>query len=395
METSPSALYQAQPALEYGHTYGVRQSPYHARAHPMASPWLTLALLPLLAGSAAAFGCIRPGLRSSSSFIHAPLGRARRMARLQVPLAAQAVDESFAWTWDGTDLSCALTRRGIGAGTGKRVLLLPSMSSISTKDEMAALSTILAENHFETAAPDWPGFGTGQNKPNVAWTPQAMAAWLDYVLQKVVPNACMIVAAGHAAGYVLRHFENCPEEAPRLVLVAPTWRGPLPTMMRGKRPEWLKSVRAAVDSSVVGPVLYKMNLNELMVHKMSEGHVYSEPGFLSEGRMAQKRPVFQSAGARFASVRFVTGGLDPFESSEGAGAAAAALGQLPECPMQLIWGDETPHKSKAAMAQLAEAAGVKPTILQRGKLGLHEEFSSEVAKAILGDFKRHSRRSED
>ena len=343
-------------------------------------PRHALALLPLLAGSAAAFA----GVPSASGPSHRGRSRSARPCSQHGTLAISAqsaVDESFAWTWGGAELSCALTRRGMGAR--ERVLMFPSMSSISTKDELAALSTILAESNFETAALDWPGFGTGQEKPSVAWTPEAMAEWLDYVLQKVVPDPAMIIAAGHAAGYVLKHFEKRPEDAPRLVLVAPTWRGPLPTMMRGKRPDWLKSVRAAVDSPVAGPVLYNMNLNELMVHKMSEGHVYSEPGFLTAERMAQKRPVFQSAGARFASVRFVTGGLDPFESSEDASAAAAALGQR---PMQLIWGDETPDKSKAAMKQLAEAAGVKPTILQRGKLGLHEEFSSEVAKAILSGF---------
>ena len=44
-------------------------------------------------------------------------------------------DETFDWAWNGQDLTCALTRQG----TGPRALLLPALSSISTRDEMAPL----------------------------------------------------------------------------------------------------------------------------------------------------------------------------------------------------------------------------------------------------------------
>lgn len=282
-------------------------------------------------------------------------------------------DEAFDWSWGGVDLFCALTRQG----SGRRALLLPALSSISTRDEMAPLQTLLAER-FETVAPDWPGFGTA-DKPRVAWTPEAMSAWLDHVLRIVVPDPALIVAAGHAAGYVLRHFSDKPEQAPRLVLVAPTWRGPLPTMT-GRRPGWLDRVRAAVDMPLAGPVLYKLNLNDLVIRRMARGHVHSDPAWLTRERLAAKRRVAGAAGARFASVRFVTGALDPFEAADEARAAAAAM---PGDRLQLIWGDETPRKSKAEMAALAAAAGVAPTILPLGKLGLHEEFAVDVAQAFL------------
>ncbi len=64
-------------------------------------------------------------------------------------------DESFDWSWGCVDLSCFLTRQGIGP----RALLLPALSSTSTRDEMAPLQALLAER-FETVAPDWPAFGT-------------------------------------------------------------------------------------------------------------------------------------------------------------------------------------------------------------------------------------------
>ena len=283
-------------------------------------------------------------------------------------------DETFAWSWSGTELSCALTRRG----TGARALLLPALSSISTRAEMAPLQALLSER-FETVAPDWPGFGTN-DKPRVAWTPAAMAAWLDHVLSRVVPDPTLIVAAGHAAGYLLRQFAGDPARAPQLVLVAPTWRGPLPTMM-GRRPGWLARVRAAVDRPVAGPALYALNLNGLVIRRMATGHVYADPAWLTPARMGAKRRVARASGARFASVRFVTGALDPFEAGDDARAAAAAM---PSERVQMIWGAETPRKSKAEMAALAAAAGVTPTVLPHGKLGLHEEFAGHVADAILG-----------
>jgi len=283
-------------------------------------------------------------------------------------------DETFAWSWGGHDLTCGLTRQG----TGSRALLLPSLSSISTREEMTPLQSLLSER-FETQAPDWPGFGTA-DKPRVAWTPAAMAAWLDHVLSRVAPDPTLIIAVGHAAGYLLRHFAGDPARAPHIVLVAPTWRGPLPTMF-GRRPSWLARVRAAVDMPVAGSALYALNLNALVIRRMAKGHVYADPAWLRPARMDAKRRVSRAAGARFASVRFVTGALDPFETGNDARAAAAAM---PRGRVQMIWGAETPRKSKAEMEALAAAAGVTPTVLPHGKLGLHEEFADDVAAAILG-----------
>ena len=282
-------------------------------------------------------------------------------------------DESVDWSWDGVKLSCPLTRQG----TGPRALFLPALSSISTSGEMAPLQALLADR-FETVAPDWPGFGTG-DKPRLAWTPEAMAAWLDHLLTAVFPAPALIVAAGHAAGYVLRHFAAKPEEAPQIVLVAPTWRGPLPTMM-GKRPAWLGRVRKAVDMPVGGPALYALNLNDLVIRKMARGHVYSDPDWLTPDRLREKRRVARATGARFGSIRFVTGALDPFQGADDAHRAAATIS--PD-RMQMIWGAETPRKSKATMAALAKAAGVTPTLLSHGKLGLHEEFAGGVCDRIL------------
>lgn len=280
-------------------------------------------------------------------------------------------DETITFAWGGQAVPVAATR----AGTGPRALLLPALSSISTRAEMAPLQAILAER-FETLAVDWPGFGSA-DKTRMAWEPAGLAEFLAHILRQEAPQ--VIVAAGHAAGYVLRHVAAAPAEAPHLALIAPTWRGPLPTMMR-RRPGWLRRVVQAVDMPGLGPLLYRLNLSDPVIRMMARAHVYSGPAWLTPARLAEKRRVARARAARFASVRFVSGALDPFDSGEAFRAAAAGL---PRDRLQLIWGAEAPPKSRAEMEALAGATGIRPAVLPHGKLGLHEEFPAEVAAAIL------------
>lgn len=72
---------------------------------------------------------------------------------------AQPTSQTVTWSWDGADVSCAITRYG----TGPSALLLPALSSISSREEMWPLQKHLAD-HFETVVPDWPGFGN-RGKP--------------------------------------------------------------------------------------------------------------------------------------------------------------------------------------------------------------------------------------
>ena len=87
-----------------------------------------------------------------------------------------------------------------------------------------------------------------------------MSAFLNWFLSEIVPTPHSVVAAGHAATYALYQAANRPGTIDRLVLIAPTWRGPLPTMMGGQRP-WFARVRHAVDLPAVGPLLYRLNVS--------------------------------------------------------------------------------------------------------------------------------------
>jgi pimeloyl-ACP methyl ester carboxylesterase len=48
----------------------------------------------------------------------------------------------------------------------------------------------------------------------------------------------------------------------------------------------------------------------------------------------------------------------------------------------LVWGAETSRKSLGEMQALADALRVELVVLPRGKLGVHEEFASDVGSAI-------------
>jgi pimeloyl-ACP methyl ester carboxylesterase len=276
----------------------------------------------------------------------------------------------LAWSWHGHDVVLGIDE----AGDGAPVLLLPALSSISTRAEMHPLMALLARQ-FRVVALDWPGFGTAA-RPSVSCTPDALSAFLHNALQRL-PRPHAVVAAGHAAAYVIHHAADAKGFTDRLVLLAPTWRGPLPTMTGGQRP-WFGKIRGLIALPAFGPLLYRLNVSGFVVRRMVAGHVYSDPAWLAGERLVQKRKVTEGKGARFASVAFVTGGLDRFASRGEFLDLAARAG----IPILLIRGDETPPRSLAEMEALAKLPGVETARIPRGKLSVYEEFPDLVAAAM-------------
>jgi pimeloyl-ACP methyl ester carboxylesterase len=273
------------------------------------------------------------------------------------------------WNWRGQTI-----RLGTDAsGTGPPVLLLPALSSISTRHEMRPLRERLARR-YSTLSVDWPGFGDAA-RPQLDWTPDAYSAFLSFLLGSVIPQPYAIVAAGHAAGYVLKHAGNAPQA--KLVLLAPTWRGPLPTVMGGQRP-WFERLCRLVDLPGLGPAIYRLNVNPFVVRRMGAGHVYSDLAFLDEARLSEKLAVTRAPGARFASVRFVTGRLDPLASRD----EFLVLARRAAAPILVVYGAETPPRSRAEMEALAALPGIRGVQLPRGKLAVHEEFPDATADAV-------------
>ena len=283
----------------------------------------------------------------------------------------RAKETAWTWAWSGKTVEIGLDR----LGTGPTLLLLPALSSISTRKEMWPLQMRLA-SAYETISVDWPGFGD-RAKPEVDWRPEAYAAFLDHLVTHIVPQPFATCAAGHAAGYLLARAGAVPGTMGRLCLIAPTWRGPLPTMT-GKPKGAFEWIVHAADRPLFGPMLYKMNVNRFMVRMMARGHVYADPNWLEGPRLTEKLAVTRSTGARHASVRFVTGALDIFHDRAELLLLAARLAD----PILVLYGAGTPPKSKAEMEALAGLKNVLAVTLPSGKLAVHEEFPDDTASAI-------------
>ncbi len=279
------------------------------------------------------------------------------------------------WSWQGAAVRVGMTRMG----TGPTLLMLPALSSISTRGEMRPLQERLA-GAFTTVAMDWPGFGDAP-RPPFQWQPDTYRAFLADVLKQAVARPFATVAAGHAAGYCLAAARAQPGTTGRLCLIAPTWRGPLPTVF-GKRHRAFGQIARAGDVPVVGDLLYRLNVNPFMVRMMSLGHVYRDPAALPERLLAEKLAVTRAAGARHASIRFVVGELDPMASREEFLGTARQVAE----PILVVYGADTPPKSKAEMAELAALPNVRSVLLPAGKLAVHEEFAGEMAAALRAFF---------
>ena len=223
---------------------------------------------------------------------------------------------------------------------------------------------------------DWPGFGD-LAKPFTDWNPDAYRAFLGHVLTSIAPRPLATIAAGHAACYALQQAEAAPGSAGALCLIAPTWRGPLPTM-NAKPPAAFAWLVHLVDLKGIGPLVYALNVNPLVVLMMARGHVYANPAFLTPQKFREKLTVTRAPGARYASVRFVTGQLDPAKNAASFLSDARGVRD----PILLLYSGNSPRKSRAEMEALAALPNVERRILPKGKLGAHEEFPASVAAEI-------------
>lgn len=103
---------------------------------------------------------------------------------------------------------------------------------------------------------------------------------------------------------------------------------------------------------------------------------------MTQERLAQKRRVIDAPGARFASAAFVTGALDRVATRE----QFLAFVERAAVPVLVVYGAETPPRSRAEIEALTSLPAVQSVRLARGKLSVHEEFPDEVATAVTPFF---------
>jgi pimeloyl-ACP methyl ester carboxylesterase len=285
-----------------------------------------------------------------------------------------AFPNPYLWSWQEQQLPIAYSISPATSSQVKSVLLLPAFSTVSSREEVAEIATYLS-SEFRVITVDFPGFGDSDRSP-LQYRPELYQQFLTDFIRDIVPQPIIVVATGHTAGYVMKLAQQQPQLFEQIILVAPTWRGPLPTMMKGQRP-WFKLLRELVRLPIIGQALYQVNTTPGFLRMMYQRHVYATPASITPTLIASKRQITQQTGARFAPAAFVTGGLDPVNDRE---TFQSFFKNLP-APLLLIIGNDCPPKSKAEMESIAQLPGVT-TVTLPGTLGMHEEYAPQVAQEI-------------
>lgn len=260
------------------------------------------------------------------------------------------------------------------SGQGSEALILPALSTISSRREVDELAKELSRDH-RCLVPDWPGFGA-RPRERVPLNPATFHAFLDALLAAAPGPYALGIAAGHAAGYLVAAARRHPGTFRRLVLVAPTWRGPLPTAMPDKA-GWFPRIRRAVETPVIGELLYRINISPPIIGRMMKAHVYGDREAVTPDVVRAKHAITRQRNGRFGTAAFVTGGLDPV-GSRGEFLALFDEG-LP--PVLMLRPEKAPRRSGAEMDALA-ASGRVLTRSVPGALSPHEEHAAAVAAAI-------------
>ncbi len=279
------------------------------------------------------------------------------------------VVQEYLWNWKNQQLRVVYET----LGKGSPLLLLPAFSSVSTRLEMGELAKLLAPD-FQVVAIDWPGFGQS-SRPSLNYRPEIYQQFLEDFVKAIFNTPITVVAAGHAASYVLQLAVKQPATFSRIVLLGPTWRGPLPTM--GASQQVAGMVRELVRSPILGQALYKLNTTQSFLSFMYRRHVFTDAAKITPSFIEKKWHTTQQPGARFASAAFVTGNLDAVREQS----AFLELVQSLTLPLMVVIGESSPPKSREEMNALVALSGVRSVVVP-GSLGLHEEYPAVVLEAV-------------
>ena len=274
----------------------------------------------------------------------------------------------YQWQDQGREFRLAYDVRG----QGSPILLLPALSTVSTREEMLGIAEVLASD-FQVVTLDWLGFGES-DRPSLNYARSLYEELLKAFIQAQFKQPIAIVAAGHGAGYAMQIAHRFPSLVSKLVLIAPTWKGPLRVM--GVPSPIAGGIKNLVRTPGIGQTLYALNTTPQFLKFMYRRHVYTNPERLTPEFMTHKHEITQNAGARHAPAAFVTGGLDPMNSHEEFLNVARSI----NIPMKIIIGEDAPPKSKAEMESLTDLPQIETAHLP-GSLGMHEEYASPVGKA--------------
>ncbi len=185
----------------------------------------------------------------------------------------------------------------------------------------------------------------------------------------------ILIEDGHDAGYALKLALDNPDILSKLILIAPTWQGPLKVM---GLPDGVRNgIKTLVRSPLIGQALYYLNTTPSFLRLMYKRHVYVDETKLTPEFIAQKHQITSKNGARYAPAAFVTGAIDPVANRKEFLQLLASV----SIPVSIVLAENAPPKSKAEAIAMAELEGVQAVRLN-GTLGIYEEYPEAVGEAI-------------
>ena len=264
---------------------------------------------------------------------------------------------------------------------GKRekppMLMLPALSTISRSDEWQHFKAIVTDK-YQLITIDWPGFGES-DKIDINYSGTVLQETLKKainVIQSKNNRNLTIIAAGHSASVVLTLKDKYINTIKQIVLIAPTWRGPLPSMT-GWSPKRLNIINEIVRLPIIGPILYFINTTKVIIKFMMKRHVWLNKNDLDNDKIRKLQVLSRQKGARYASAAFVTGRLDIDNNNKWWISNTNIVKEM----STLVIPKDSPKRSLSEMEALSES--IKDVLYIRGRLGCHEEFGEEIAKRLF------------
>jgi pimeloyl-ACP methyl ester carboxylesterase len=264
---------------------------------------------------------------------------------------------------------------------GKRekppMLMLPALSTVSRSDEWQHFKAIVTDK-YQLITIDWPGFGES-DKIDIHYSGTVLQETLKKaikVIQSKNNRKLTIIAAGHSASVVLTLKDKYINTIKQIVLIAPTWRGPLPSMT-GWSPKRLNIINEIVRLPIIGPMLYFINTTKVIIRFMMKRHVWLNKNDLDNDKIRKLQVLSRQKGARYASAAFVTGRLDIDNNNKWWISNTNIVKEM----STLVIPKDSPKRSLSEMEALSES--IKDVLYIRGRLGCHEEFGEEIAKRLF------------
>lgn len=277
--------------------------------------------------------------------------------------------DKFIWNYEKKSFKISFET----LGKGKPILLLPSFSTVSSRSEMNTIAEFLA-SQYQVTVFDWLGFGES-DRPKINYQPKIYQQLLTDFVKHYFSEPIIIVTAGHSAGYALKLAKNNPDLVAKIILIAPTAQGPLKVM--GVNDNIRNIVKNIVNTPILGQFLYYLNTTPAFLRFMYRRHVFVNENQLTPEFINQKRQITQQKGARFGSVAFVTGEIDPLNSREEFLSVISEVKQ----PIFNIIGENSPPYSLKVMEAISKLNNVQ-TVRLSGTLGMAEEYGDFIAPLI-------------